>query len=133
MHTLWTLTKSFHEMGAPSITHPVSAQHGRSRSHNNIHTRDTTPGGIFGPASWGTTRFPYLIRTGPGIVQDIQRGNIDMPKHILRCIRYILPLVVMLLVVAYLIISPAVFTHAAAAIHHVIHHGILPNGYWRID
>ncbi len=50
-------------------------------------------------------------------------------------IRYILPLVALLLVAAYLILSPAVFTHAAAAtIQHVIstHHGIMPNGYWHI-
>ena len=49
-------------------------------------------------------------------------------------IRYILPLVALLLIAAYLILSPAIFTHAAAAtIHHVIqHHGILPNGYRRI-
>ncbi len=52
---------------------------------------------------------------------------------IIRCIRYILPLVVLLLIAAYLIIAPAVFTHAAAAtIQHIVSPGISPNGFWHI-
>ena len=55
---------------------------------------------------------------------------------IIRCIRYILPLVVLLLIAAYLIIAPAVFTHAAAStIHHVVPalHSLSPQPlrYWR--
>jgi hypothetical protein len=52
-----------------------------------------------------------------------------MSKYIIRCIRYILPLVALLLIAAYLILSPAVFTHAAAA---TIHHIIAPNMLWHI-
>ena len=44
-----------------------------------------------------------------------------MSKYIIRSIRYILPLVVLLLIAAYLILAPAMFTHAAAAtIQHVV-------------
>ncbi len=55
-----------------------------------------------------------------------------MAKHIIRCIRYILPLVVLLLIAAYLILAPAVFTHAAGVtIHHVVpNDGVLPQMFW---
>ena len=49
-----------------------------------------------------------------------REGNIDMSKYIVRCIRYIVPLVVLLLIAAYLILSPAMFTHAAGVtIQHI--------------
>ncbi len=60
-----------------------------------------------------------------------------MSKYIARSIRYILPLVVLLLIVAYLILSPATFTHAAAStLQHVVvpvmhAHQAHPNWYWR--
>lgn len=63
-----------------------------------------------------------------------------MSKYITRSIRYILPLVVLLLVATYLILSPVLSTHAAAPAvpSHVVvstqgsgHVHPHPDWYWR--
>ncbi len=61
-----------------------------------------------------------------------------MRKYIARSIRYILPLVVLLLIAAYFILSPALLTHAAASTLHphivvpILHYQhVHPNWYWR--
>ncbi|GAC1433904.1 MAG: hypothetical protein PVS3B3_10290 [Ktedonobacteraceae bacterium] len=55
-----------------------------------------------------------------------------MAKNFIRYIRYILPLMALLLIATYLILSPATFTHAAASTLHdiVAPAGILPDVYW---
>ena len=105
----------------PGHSHVVSMSRvARSRAGKRGHSR------LVGYISVFHVALPYLTS------RNWREGNIDMSKYIIRCIRYILPLVVLLLIAAYLILAPAVFTHAAGAtIQHIAGpHGILPNVFW---
>lgn len=55
-----------------------------------------------------------------------------MLQCITRYLRFVLPLVVLLLIATYLVLSPALHSHAAGFIHHVVSdpHNLLPDILW---